>query len=131
MQVGITPVRYGGITNIVDKPKNADLNNAIFKDENGNPRNDLGVFTSKETSPEVSNYIRNNLMAEHEKADQLPEQMRNDDAIIGAMPLHGETLNQYEERVANMLETEKQERKVRKTEKRVKDALKKAGFEES
>lgn len=123
-QIGLQRVVFHPCGVVVDKPKDVDINNAIHDlDENNVPRSSLGALQSKETSPEVAAYIRNNLMTVYEKAEQLPENMRDDDAIIGAMPYRGETYNQYEERINAMLEEEKSSRKRKENERKLRDAF--------
>lgn len=127
--IGIQPNVFVPLSVVVDKPKDTDISNAIHAlDDNNVPRSALGALQSKETSPEVAAYIRNNLMQVYDKSEQLPENMRDDDAIIGAMPYRGETYNDYEKRIMDMLENEKSERKRKANEKRLKDAFNRIGI---
>lgn len=118
---------YHSIGLIVDTPKDSAIKNAIFTDENGNPRNDLGVFQSEETAPEVREYVAR-MHRERPETENIPEKMRNDDAIIDAMPNHGESLMQYEDRVKSMVDDEKAKRKSARNEKKLKDAFKSLGL---
>lgn len=81
------------------------------------PKNDIGVFMSKNTAPEIVNYLKNTIMQKFDAndadvsfgADDL-KNLSDDDvnAIFDAMPQKGETLNQYESRVSRMLEQDKE-----------------------
>ena len=129
MQIGIVHAKFIPVGTVVDKPKDTDIVNAIHSvDENNVPRSALGALQSKETSPEVAAYIRNNLMTVYEKSEQLPQEFRDDDAIMAAMPNRDETFNDYEQRVLSMLENEKSERKRKSIEKKLKDAFERIGI---
>lgn len=125
--VGLQPVRFRPCGILCDAPKDAHLMNEVFTDENGNARSDIGMYQSSETSPEVRSFVAN-LMTPLGDTEKLPDKYRDDDAIVQAMPDHGETLNQYEKRVDSMLNDEKQARKTAKAEKKLKEALKQVGI---
>lgn len=127
--IGVFYAPFVPCASVVEAPKDSALLNAVFTDEDGNPRSDIGVYQSAETSPEVRNFV-SNLMRSVGETENLPDKMRNDDAILQALPNHGETLNQYEQRVNDMVEQEKISRKNAKNEKRLKEALEKVGIKD-
>lgn len=127
LEIGKQKSAFCPVGLVVDTPKDTAIKNAIYSDENGNPRNDLGVFMSDETSPEVRDYI-SRMHRERPETENIPDKMKNDDAIIEGMPNHGESLMQYEDRVQSLLDSEKEKIKTSKNEKRMKDALKSLGL---
>lgn len=110
------------------------LVNGILKadDANGVPKNDLGVFMSENTSPEVREFMKNYLLKDSTglsgsdakiSANDLAK-LSDDDitSILDSMPNRGETLNQYEARIQKYLSDEKQEReRIARQRKRDKD----------
>lgn len=127
-EIGLQRVSYHPVGSIVDAPKDTAIRNSIYQDENGNPRSDIGVFQSDETAPEVRDYI-SRMRRERPDTENIPEKMRNDDAIIEGMPNHGESLMEYEDRVQTMVDDEKQSRKTKKAEQKLKKALKDLGID--
>lgn len=121
-----------------DSEKRSILQSISKVDGNEVPRNDIAVFMSDETSEEVRNFMKNYLLKDTSdkssepniSADDLQKLSNEDvDSILDSMPMRGETLNQYEQRIKEMLEKEKKERtdrfKVAKYHKDLKDALNK------
>lgn len=121
-QKGLIP-RCGVHTDItIGVPVNAEdraIQQLIVQPEDPNdaPKNDIGVFLSKNTAPEIVNYLKNTIMQKFDVkdadvsfgADDLKNLSDNDvNAIFDAMPQKGETLNQYEARVSLMLEQDKE-----------------------
>ena len=135
-QLGLRP-RIGVIFQIdTGMPSNSEesaLKNALFSSDErtGAPKNDIGVFMSKETSPEVKDYMQNTIMCDIKDAGaQISEQELSEmsaDDIFNAMPNRGETREQYENRVLKTLEEEKEKvrekREQKKKEKFVKDFM--------
>lgn len=130
VQIGLQKSTFISKGFVVDKPKDTDINNAI----NTNPlntgfgRNDIGVYMSDETDPRIADYIHKKRLGELPTGEDISAVHQDDDAIIQGMPNRGETLNQYEERVDAMLKHEKDERKRKLNEKKLKDAFKKVGL---
>lgn len=121
-----------------DSEKRSILQSISKVDGNEAPRNDIAVFMSKETSEEVRNFMKNYLLKDTSdksiepniSADDLSKLSNEDvDSILDSMPMRGETLNQYEKRIKDMLEKEKKERadrfKAAKYKKDLKEALNK------
>lgn len=121
-----------------DSEKRSILQSISKADGNEAPRNDIAVFMSEETSEEVRNFMKNYLLKDASdkssepniSADDLQKLSNEDvDNILDSMPMRGETLNQYEKRIKDMLEAEKKERsdrfKAAKYQKELKEALNK------
>ena len=121
-----------------DSEKRSILQSISKVDGNEAPKNDIAVFMSQETSEEVRNFMKNYLLKDTSdkstepniSADDL-QKLSDDDvnSILDSMPLRGETLNQYEKRIKDMLEKEKKERseafKVAKYKKELNEVLNK------
>lgn len=116
-----------------DSEKKSLVNGILKSDEpNGVPKNDLGVFMSEETSPEVREFMKNYLLKDSSglsgsdaniSANDLAK-LSDDDisSILDSMPNRGETLNQYETRIQKYLSDEKAEReRIARQRKRDKD----------
>lgn len=127
-EIGMQLIPFNSVGIVVDTPKDASLKNAIYQDENGNPRTDIGVFQSDETAPEVRDYI-SRMHRERPEAENIPDKMRNDDAIIEGMPNHGESLLDYEDRVQKMVDDEKEALRSKKLEKKLKELSKSFGVD--
>lgn len=116
-----------------DSEKKALVNGILKADDaNGVPKNDLGVFMSENTSPEVRDFMKNYLLKDSTglsgsdakiSANDLAK-LSDDDitSILDSMPNRGETLNQYESRIQKYLSDEKAEReRIARQRKRDKD----------
>lgn len=116
-----------------DSEKKALVNGILKADDaNGVPKNDLGVFMSEDTSPEVREFMKNYLLKDSSglsdsdakiSANDLAKLSDNDiSSILDSMPNRGETLNQYEARIQKYLSDEKEEReRIARQRKRDKD----------
>lgn len=109
-----------------ENQKQAVLNN-IYKGKDGElPNNDVGVYMSDKTSPEVRDYMKRTVL--QEQANQPTNETYlntngNDDAVLDGMPNRGETRNHYEQRVIDMAEREKQEIQEKRARARYKKAV--------
>ena len=142
MQMGLqkkhSPVFSVDVGVSEDSEKRSILQSISKVDGNEAPRNDIAVFMSDETSEEVRNFMKNYLLKDTSdkstepniSADDL-QKLSDDDvnSILDSMPNRGETLNQYEKRIKEMLEKEKKERadafKASKNAKELRDLLNK------
>lgn len=88
-----------------DKPHEASLFDSIFAiDERTKlPQGDLAVFMSENTSPEVKQFIQQNLLQQNNL--ELPENGKDlDDDIISALTRgSGESVSSYRDRVMDWL----------------------------
>lgn len=88
----------------------------------------LTVFRSKETSPEVRQFIENTFLLEQNQLVPPDNLTPSDDDIIAATPNRYDTLNEYEERLAKSLEDEKAQRKVKRSKSKLRAAFEKVGL---
>lgn len=88
--------------------------NTIYKGKDGElPTNDVGVYMSDKTSPEVRDYMKRTVLKEQSSQPTNETYLNTDgqdDALLDGMPNRGETRNHYEQRIIDMAETEKQKR---------------------
>lgn len=88
-----------------DKPHEASLLDSIFAiDERTKlPQGDLAVFMSENTSPEVKQFIQQNLLQDNNV--QLPENGKDldDDTISALTRGSGESVSSYRDRVMDWL----------------------------
>lgn len=124
MQLGLQPKHYGCRMSICelsgkDKQNGSLLSSLTRNDEkNGAPHSDIGVYMSKETSPEVLEFMKNYMNFGNNSAHDVQisandlAKLSDDDvsSILDSMPRRKETLNQYEQRIMDFLEKEKSER---------------------
>lgn len=110
-----------------ENQKQAVLNN-IYKGKDGElPTNDIGVYMSDKTSPEVRDYMKRTVLQEQSHQPTNETYLNtdgNDDALLDGMPNRGETRNHYEQRVIDMAEREKQEIQDKRARSRYKKAIK-------
>lgn len=142
MQMGLqkkhSPVFSVDVGVSEDIEKRSILQSISKVEGNEVPRNDIAVFMSEETSEEVRNFMKNYLLKDVSDKSSEPNISANDlqklsnedvDSILDSMPNRGETLNQYEKRIKDMLEKEKKERsdafKAARYKKELKEALNK------
>lgn len=98
----------------IDIKKSEGITSVIFSvnERTGLPSNDISVYMNKNTSPEVREFIKENLLADANPNNLAPsgdyvDQMSDDDKIAAA-PLRHETLDHYERRIKEMADAEKQ-----------------------
>lgn len=102
------------VVKVTDENQKQAVLNSIYKGKDGElPANDVGVYMSDNTSPEVRDYMKRTVL--QEQANQSTNETYlntdgHDDALLDCMPNRGETRNHYEQRVIDMVETEKQKR---------------------
>lgn len=127
-QVGLTPKRNLFIGVVEVKMDAKPVQNLIFDIDPRTklPRNDIGVFMSKETSPEVRTYIENMLLNEQKSVERTRDV--DDQTLVDTLPENGETTLQYEKRMTKLLEAEKSKIATEKFNKRRISRLKKQGF---
>lgn len=94
-----------------ENQKQAVLNN-IYKGKDGElPVNDVGVYMSDKTSPEVRDYMKRTVLQEqsHQPTNETYLNTNgHDDDLLDGMPYRGETRNHYEQRIIETVENEKQ-----------------------
>lgn len=116
------------IIKVSEENQKQSVLNSVYKGKDGElPVNDVGVYMSDKTSPEVRDYMKRTVL--QEQANQPTNETYlntngNDDAVLDGMPNRGETRNHYEQRVIDMAEREKQEIQERRSRARYKKALK-------
>lgn len=126
-QVGIfrnrLPLKVSKVDSTNEKKQ---LLNQIYRptDDSLPPANDIGIFQSKETSPEVQNFIHNNLLQEQEPTVVQSALDADEDDICDGTPRRYETLNQFEKRVEDKLLKEKSERTSKRHEENLRKVLK-------
>lgn len=70
----------------------------------GIPRSDLGLLLTKDTRPEVSQYIRQSLLSASPSASTLPTA----DEALEMSPAFGESLDAYVQRIRELSKSKKQ-----------------------
>lgn len=131
-QIGqiIRPKHYDAYERTVEadaKTNEAEsIANLVFATDprTGLPADDIGVYMSDKTHPDIKRYIEENLFAEISPTNQIKSDMQDDKAIMDAMPQKGETLNQYEARIQAFLDKEKESRATKKFEKELQEKVK-------
>jgi hypothetical protein len=127
-QIGLISMPYGMTFHKVEGfNEKKVLLNSIYEpsDPHMPPKNDIGVFQSSETSPEVQTFIHNNLLQEQQPTVTESALDADDDDIVDGTPRRFETLNQFEHRVEDKLQSEKRERNNRRIEKKLQENLRK------